>query len=137
MYLPPLVLSRSRFSWDTMPASPTKTHRLSCHPFRSSLTCATVLTSTVLPGNTQCRTGKPSRVTASPITICGAEIERVFYPIFIGFEHIHGAVEMVQIEQVRSLNADILTQPLLITVEFGTGRTRPIGPHSKERPFDR
>ena len=60
----------------------------------------------------------------------------MFYPVFIGFEHIHGAVEMVQIERVRSFNADILTQPLLITVEFGPGRTRPVGHHRKESPFD-
>jgi iron(III) transport system ATP-binding protein len=33
------------------------------------LTWATVVTSTVLPGKTQCRTGKPSRVTANPQTL--------------------------------------------------------------------
>src|SRR5882724_8121484 len=78
MYFPPLVLSLLRLSCDTIPASPTHTQRLRCHPRRSSLTWATVLTSTVLPGKTQCRTGKPSRVTASPITTWGAS-ERPFF----------------------------------------------------------
>ena len=43
MYFPPLALSVLRLSWDTIPASPTNTHRLSFHPRRSSLTWATVL----------------------------------------------------------------------------------------------
>jgi len=65
-----------------------------------------------------------------------AAIERVFNPVFMGFEQIHGAVEMVQIERVRSRNADVLTQPLLITVEFGAGRTGAVGHHGKEGAFD-
>src|SRR5262245_21824248 len=44
---------------------------------------------------------------------------------------------MMQIERVRSRNADILTQPLFITVEFRTGRTSPVGHHRKESSFDR
>src|SRR5262249_51137438 len=55
----------------------------------------------------------------------------------VSFKHIHGAVEMVQIERVRSLNTDVFTQPLLITVELGAGRTGSVGHHGKKRPFDR
>ena len=55
MYLPPARASVSRFAFDTMPASPTNTQRLNCQPFKSSLTLATVVTSTVLPGKIQCR----------------------------------------------------------------------------------
>ena len=68
--------------------------------------------------------------------ISEAEIERLFNPVFMGFEHIHGAVEMVQVERVRSCNADVFTQPLLITVEFGAGRTGSVGHHGKEGAFD-
>ena len=50
---------------------------------RSALTFATVVTSTVLPGNTQCRTGKPSRVTASPTITCGTSPRPFFdFPRF-------------------------------------------------------
>src|SRR5262245_15098332 len=54
----------------------------------------------------------------------------------MGFEHIHGAVEMVQVERVRSCNTDVFTQPLLITVELGAGRTGAVGHHGKEGAFD-
>ena len=37
-----------------------------------------MVTSTVLPGKTQWRTGKPSRVTASPTTTCGASSRPFF-----------------------------------------------------------
>ena len=53
---------------------------MSCQPRRSSLTFATVVTSTVLPGNTQWRTGNPSRVTAMPTTICGASLPILAVP---------------------------------------------------------
>ena len=46
--------------------------RPSFHPRKSAFTFSTVVTSLVLPENTQERTGRPSRVTASPTTICGA-----------------------------------------------------------------
>ena len=74
MYLPPPRARVSRFAFETMPASPTNTQRLNCQPLSSSFTLATAVTSTVLPGKIQCRTGKPSRVTASPITICGTSL---------------------------------------------------------------
>ena len=66
-----------------------------------------------------------------------AEIQRLLNLFFMSFKHIHGAVEMVQIERVRSFNTDVLTQPLLITVELGAGRTGSVGHHGKERAFDR
>src|SRR5215471_313665 len=66
-----------------------------------------------------------------------AEIQRLLNIFLVSFKHIHGAVEMVQIERVRSCNTDVLTQPLLITVELGAGRTGSVGYHGKERPFDR
>jgi hypothetical protein len=59
-------------AWDTMPASPTNRQRVNCQPLRSSWSLAAVATPAVFPGNTQCRTGKPSRATASPSAICGA-----------------------------------------------------------------
>src|SRR5262245_28344311 len=43
---------------------------------------------------------------------------------------------MVQIERVPSRNADVLPQPLLLTVEFGAGRTGAVGHHGKEGTFD-
>jgi hypothetical protein len=43
---------------------------------------------------------------------------------------------MVQDECIRAVTADILAQPLFGTVEFGTGGTRPIGHHGRERAFD-
>src|SRR5262244_4028869 len=43
---------------------------------------------------------------------------------------------MVQIERVRARNADVLTQPLLITVEFGAGGTGAVGHHGKKGAFD-
>jgi hypothetical protein len=52
------------------------------------------------------------------------------------FKHIHGPVEMMQAQSVRALNADILSQPLFITVELGTGGTRSVGHHGKEGAFD-
>jgi hypothetical protein len=55
---------------------------------------------------------------------------------FLGFEHIHGAVEMMQIERVRALNTDVLTQPLLITVKLGAGGPGAVGDQGKERAFD-
>src|SRR5215216_3354304 len=55
----------------------------------------------------------------------------------MGFQYIHGAVEMMEIERVRALNADILTQPWLIAGELGAGRTGSVGHHGKESPFDR
>ena len=57
-YLPPPAASAWKLAAETMPASPTNRQRVSCQSRRSRLTCATVVTSTVLPGNTQCRTGK-------------------------------------------------------------------------------
>ena len=60
----------------------------------------------------------------------------MFHPVFMGFEPIHGAVEMVQVERVRSCNTDVFTQPLLITVELGAGRTGSVGHHGKEGAFD-
>ena len=79
-YLPPPAAKALKFAAKTMPASPTNRQRVSCRSRKSRksrksrLTCATVLTSTVLPGKTQWHTGKPSRVTASPTTICGASL---------------------------------------------------------------
>src|SRR4051812_31523789 len=73
-YLPPPAAKALKFAAETMPASPTNRRRVSCQSRRSRLARATVVTSTVLPGNTQCRTGKPSRVTAKPTTICGASL---------------------------------------------------------------
>jgi len=64
----------SRFAFETMPASPTNTQGLNRQPLSSSFTLATAVTSAVLPGKIQCRTGKPSRVTASPITIYGTSL---------------------------------------------------------------
>jgi len=52
--------------------------------------------------------------------ISEADIERLSDTVFMGFEHIHGPVEMVQIERVCSCNADILAQPLLITLKIDT-----------------
>src|ERR1044071_1513684 len=54
----------------------------------------------------------------------------------MGFEHIHSAVEMVQVERIRSCNTDVFTQPLLITVEFGAGGTGAVGHHGKKGAFD-
>ena len=71
-YLPPPRPSALKLAAETMPASPTNRQRVELPVAQVALTCATVVTSTVLPGNTQCRTGKPSRVTARPTTICGA-----------------------------------------------------------------
>src|SRR5262245_61473905 len=65
-----------------------------------------------------------------------AKIQGLLNPFLVGFEQIHGAVEMVQIERVRALNADVLTQPLLITVEFGAGCTGAVGHHGKKGAFD-
>src|SRR5262249_9078811 len=65
------------------------------------------------------------------------EIERLFNPVFMGFEQIHGAVEMLESQGLSTLNADVLAQPLFITVEFRTGHTSPVGHHGKESPFDR
>src|SRR5215813_11641587 len=68
--------------------------------------------------------------------ISEAAIERLCNPVCMGFEPIHGAVEMVQVERVRSCNTDVCTQPLLITVELGAGRTGAVGHHGKEGAFD-
>ena len=48
--------------------------RPSDQPRRSAFTWATVVTSTVFPGKIQQRTGKPSRVTASPMTSWGTSL---------------------------------------------------------------
>ena len=65
-----------------------------------------------------------------------AEIQRLLNIFLVRFKHVHGAVEMVQIERVCSFNAHILAQPLLITVELGTGCTGAVGHHGKEGAFD-
>ena len=48
------------------------------NPADHFLTCSTVFTSAVSPENTHERTGSPSRVTASPTTICGASSRPFF-----------------------------------------------------------
>jgi len=78
MYFPPPWANARRFASDTIPASPTNTLRASFHPRRSAFTWATISTSTVSPRNTQERTGKPSRVIASPTTTCGTSL-RLFF----------------------------------------------------------
>ena len=81
MYFPPPSAKVRRFASEFIPASPTKTHRFSRHPRRSALTCSTVVTSVVLPGNTHERTGHPSRVTARPTTSWGTSLRPFFeYP---------------------------------------------------------
>ena len=78
MYLPPPGDRVWRLLSEFIPASPTKTQRPSFHHFRSALTFSTVVTSVVLPVNTHDRTGRPSRVTAMPMTICGASVRPFF-----------------------------------------------------------
>jgi hypothetical protein len=65
-----------------------------------------------------------------------AKIEGLLDGVLVGFQHVHGPVEMVQGQCIRSLDADILAQPLLVAIELGTGRTRPIGHHSKESALE-
>ncbi len=65
-----------------------------------------------------------------------SEIEGVLDLFLIGFEDIHGAIEMMQGQALGSLNADVLSQPLFITVELGTRGARSVGYHGKEGPFD-
>src|SRR3954454_14764049 len=72
MKRPPPLASSSRLALEYSPASPTNRTRPSRIVRRSSLIVCTVVTSGVLPGNTQERTGTPSRVTARAITTCGS-----------------------------------------------------------------
>jgi hypothetical protein len=65
-----------------------------------------------------------------------AAIEGLRNRLLVGFEHIHRAVEMMQGQAIGPVNAHIFTQPLLRTLELGTGRTGPVGHHGKERTFD-
>jgi hypothetical protein len=65
-----------------------------------------------------------------------AAIERVLPAVFMGCAPIQGAVEMGQIERGRSRNADVLTPPLLLTGERGTGGAGAVGHHGKEGTCD-
>lgn len=69
------------------------------------MTCSTVVTSTVLPGKIQCRTGSPSRVTARPTTICAASLRPFFEcPRFLGARYANG--------QERYRNAFVTNHPI-------------------------
>jgi hypothetical protein len=65
-----------------------------------------------------------------------AEVQRLLNAVFMGFEYIHGTVEMMQRQGASPVNADVFAQPLFITVELRTGRTCSVGHHGEERPFD-
>lgn len=66
-------VSSVRLSSEFMPELATNIARPRFQPRRSERTICTVLTSAVLPGSTQLRTGTPSRVTARATSTCGAQ----------------------------------------------------------------
>ena len=79
IYVPPAWLRLRRFSSETIPtASPTNTQRLSCQPRKVGFDLCHRGHIDRVAGNTQWRTGKPSRVTASPTTICGTSLRPFF-----------------------------------------------------------
>lgn len=55
----------------------------------------------------------------------------------VRLEEVHCTVEMVQAQLARTIDADILGQPLLVAVQLRRWRHGPIGDHRKQRTLDR
>jgi hypothetical protein len=57
--------------------------------------------------------------------------------IRVGCEHIQRPGEMRQGQALGAVHAHLVTPPLVVTRELGTGRPGPVGHPGTERPFDR
>ncbi len=73
-YLPHALANSTRLSVEFMPASAINIARPRFQPRTLARTLVTVVTSAVLPGSTQLRTGMPSRVTSKATNTCGAQL---------------------------------------------------------------